>query len=272
MAENKGVSDPKWTMKLLWRVAGPGKRGPKPTLDLDTIVAGAIAVADERGLGAVSMRSVAQRLGKSTMSLYTYLPGKAELLDLMYDHALGELPTEYSSYGAWRAALEASTRDVWALFDRHPWMLQVPIARPALGPHTVAAYEAQLAILDGTGLTGTEMTRAAGALQVFIQGAARAVAKTRAAHVSGVTDDEWWDVHAPLLTDVSEHVDWLVRFPTLSRLEAEGTFEQPDRAPDDATPYLERDALDAFEFGLARLLDGLEALIGQRGSGQRSSG
>ena len=262
MSEDPGASDPRVTMRLLWRVAGRSRRGPKPTLDLDTIVACAIDLADERGLGAVSMRSIAERLGKSPMSLYTYLPGKAELLDLMLDHALGELPTDYSERGGWRAALEASTRDLWALYERHPWMVQVPMARPALGPHTFAAFEAQVAILDGTGLTGTEMTRAAGAIQVFIQGAARAVGDTRlTAQATGRTDDEWWAVVEPLLSELTDDIDWLARFPTLSRLEEEGTFQQLDRAPDDPTPYLERDALDTFEFGLARMLDGIEALV-----------
>ena len=265
MSEGPGTGDPRVTMRLLWRMAGPSRRGPKPTLDLDTIVDSAVAVADASGLSAVSMRSIAERLGKSTMSLYTYLPGKAELLDLMYDHALGELPTDYSEWGNWRAALEASTRDVWALYERHPWMVQVPTARPALGPNTFAAFEAQVAILDGTGLTGTEMARAAGAIQVFIQGAARAVADTRlTARATGRSDDEWWAIVEPLLSELTGDIDWPTRFPTLTRLEAEGTFQQLDRAPDDPTPYLERDALDTFEFGLARMLDGIEALIGGR--------
>ena len=267
MNEEPGAGDPRLTMRLLWRVAGRSRRGPKPTLDLDTIIACAIELADESGLSAVSMRSIAERLGKSAMSLYTYLPGKAELLDLMHDHALGELPTDYSERGNWRAALEASTRDVWALYERHPWMVQVPMARPALGPHTFAAFEAQVAILDGIGLTGTEMARAAGAIQVFIQGAARAVADTRlTAQATGRSDDEWWAIVEPLLSELTGDVDWLTRFPTLTRLEAEGTFQQLDRAPDDPTPYLERDALDTFEFGLARLLDGIETLIADRPS------
>ena len=45
----------------------------------------AIALADEQGLGAVSMRALAARLGMSAMTLYGYVPGKEELLDLMLD-------------------------------------------------------------------------------------------------------------------------------------------------------------------------------------------
>jgi hypothetical protein len=58
--------------------------------------------------------------------------------------------------------------------------------------------------------------------------------------------------------------DWEVQLPATSRLAAEHVFEQPHRAPDDATPYMEREALDDFAFGLDRLLDGVEALIERR--------
>ena len=79
-------------LKLLWGRQEPPTRGPKPGLTLDRIVRAAIAVADEHGLETVSMRSVAKRLGVGTMSLYRYVPGKSELLDLMLEAALGEEP------------------------------------------------------------------------------------------------------------------------------------------------------------------------------------
>ena len=157
MSEEPGAGDPRLTMRLLWRVAGRSRRGPKPTLDLDTIISCAIALADENGLSAVSMRSIAERLGRA-MSLYTYLPGKAELLDLMHDHALGELPTDYSGTrelaGCSRGvdsgrlgALRATSVDGAGLDG--PTHARTAHLRPT--------FEAQVAILDGTGLTGTEI-------------------------------------------------------------------------------------------------------------------
>src|SRR5688572_27806436 len=80
-----GEGDPARTLALLWRRAERGTRGPRPKLSVDAVVDAAIALADEAGLQAVSMRTLAGRLGVSAMTLYTYVPGKAELLDLMLD-------------------------------------------------------------------------------------------------------------------------------------------------------------------------------------------
>jgi AcrR family transcriptional regulator len=69
-------------------------------LDLDRIVQAAIEVADAEDLGTLSMRKVAERLGVGTMSLYTYVPGKSELIDLMFDQAVAG-PNE-PVRGTWR--------------------------------------------------------------------------------------------------------------------------------------------------------------------------
>ena len=69
----------------------------------------AVRVADAEGLDAVSMRRIATELGTGTMSLYRYVPGKAELLDLMLDRVQrpSENPADLGD-GSWRAALEAT--------------------------------------------------------------------------------------------------------------------------------------------------------------------
>ena len=119
-------------MVLLWGRLELSKRGPKPGLTVERVVAEAIALADSDGVEAVSMRAVAERLGKSAMALYTYVPGKAEFLDLMLDRVLAELPTGYD--GPWRVAVEAFARDGVAFYQRHPWVLAVSGARAVLGP------------------------------------------------------------------------------------------------------------------------------------------
>lgn len=263
MAEYTGRGDPRRSMALLWGMGDPPTRGPKPGLSVATIVSTAIELADAEGLDALSMRKVSERLGKSPMALYTYVPGKAEILDLMLDTVLGELPTEYPVDGGWRGGVEASARHGWAFYQRHPWVLQVSGARAVLGPHEFDQYEAQLRLYDGLGLSGVEMARSVGVVSSFVRGAAKAVADTRSAErATGVSDDEWWSARAPLLDEAP--IDWGGRYPTITKLEAEGAFSQLDRDPDDATPYLERDALDTFEFGLQRLLDGIEALVESR--------
>ncbi len=251
-------------MELLWGVAPAPGRGPKPGLSVDVIVATATELADADGLSALSMRKVGERLGVSAMALYSYVPSKRELLDLMLDRAYGEqLPRDAS--GSWRERLERAAREQWALYERHPWILHVAAGRAALGPNELDGYEQLLAIVDGIGLTGVEMMRVVGAVQEFVGGSAKAVADALAAErVTGISDDEWWEARYPLLEEVAQ-ISWPERFPVTARIGEEGAFEQRDREPDDDSPYLVREALDVFEFGLQLMLDGVEAYVSVRG-------
>jgi AcrR family transcriptional regulator len=126
---------------LLWRPRTDGSRGPKPALTLDGIADAAITVADAEGLAAVSMQRVAADLGFTKMALYRYLPGKAELVALMVERALGGPPdltgqawrTRYSrrtcaTPGAWKPsccrALSGPTRQ--AGWRQPPHFLPIP--------------------------------------------------------------------------------------------------------------------------------------------------
>ena len=262
MTEYAGKGDARRSMALLWGRGEPPTRGPKQGLSVARIAAAAIELADEEGLGAVSMRKVGERLGTSAMALYTYVPAKTELIDVMLDTALGELPTAYDLADGWRAAAEAWARATWAFYQRHPWYLQVSVARPLLGPNELAGYEAQLTIFDGLGLTGLEIGWVVGSTASFVGGAASALAHARAAEpATGKSDDDWWYERSALLSEMAAF-DWSERYPTTVKLsEQEHAFEQPHRDPGDTTGYMERDALDNFEFGLARLLDGIEAFV-----------
>jgi len=92
MPEYAGRGDPRRTLELLWGRVAPPARGPKQGLTPLEIARAAIELADADGLDGVTMRKVADRLGRSAMSLYTYVPSKAELVDLMLDTSLGEVP------------------------------------------------------------------------------------------------------------------------------------------------------------------------------------
>ena len=258
MTEYASRGDHRRTMELLWGQGAASNRGPKPGLELATVVRTAIELADADGLAAVSMRKIAERLGRSAMALYTYVPGKAELLDLMLDTVYGE-DVAPAPDGGWRVAAEASARATWELYLRHPWVLQVAGGRPVLGPNELDAYESLLRIFDGLGLSATEVARSANALAGFVRGAAKAVSDARAAEqATGLSDDEWWNARSPLLDEMVG--DWEARFPVSTRLSAAQAFDQVDR-PDDSLPYTVRDAFDTFDFGLQRLLDGFAAHI-----------
>lgn len=255
-----GQGDARRSMALLWRGAPPtGARtgpGPKPGLSVDAIVEAAIAVADANGMAALSMRAVGERLGRTGMALYTYVPHKSELVDLMYDRALAELPTDYALDAGWRAALTSWAEDARAFFLRHPWMLQVSQARPVLGPNGFAVLETLARILHGTGLEPRRLRGIVAALLHFVRGSAQTIAESRqAASATGVSDADWWFSWSPHLMELAP--DLAERFPM-----AIWIGRDPAPPPDDGTtPYMERDAEHGFRTGLAILLDGIQAAV-----------
>ncbi|PCG83635.1 TetR family transcriptional regulator [Streptomyces sp. WZ.A104] len=270
-----GQGDPRSSLSLLWRAAAPqptrGGPGPKPRLSVDAIVAAAVALADEEGMGALSMRAVGDRLGRTAMALYTYVPGKSELVDLMYDSVHAELPSHYpepeESDDGWRAALTVWAGDLLEFYVRHPWVLQVSQARPVLGPHEYAGLDTLITLLRATGLTAGAVRRLVGTLFPFVRGSAQTVADARlAAAATGSSDAEWWAARSAALTELVP--DFAERFPAVSRLEAEGAVEPyPDPGLEEGTeavPYPEREARETFRAGLGVLLDGIEAARARR--------
>jgi AcrR family transcriptional regulator len=253
-----GGGNPRRSIELLWGL-DPGPRpGPKPRFTVAAIATSAIAIADADGLPALTMRKVAERLGVSPMSLYTYVPGKAELIDLMLDTVLGEVPLGFDGTADWRDRLGRVARENWNLYLRHPWLLQVATSRPPLGPHLIAKYDHELRAIDGIGLTDIEMDLAVQLVGDYVHGAARtAVSATLVAQRTGLTDEQWWEQAGPVLEKVLDPA----ATPTATRVGAAAGAEY-NAASDPAR---------AFEFGLSCLLDGLAARISPgRAPGGRS--
>lgn len=237
------------TLALLWREpsALPTK-GPARRLDIDTVVAAAIDLADHEGLEAVTIRRLAQDLGVAPMTTYTYVPGKAELVDLMLDTAYQRLPLADTTGLPWRQQLTVVAEENRALYRQHPWAAAVSTLRPPLGPGQMAKYDHELRALDGLGLSDVQMDDALTHLLSFVQANARDAADAHVAQQSSDMDDEaWWAANAPLLARVMDPD----AYPLATRVgtaagEAHGSAHDTDHA---------------YTFGLERLLDGLAALI-----------
>src|SRR3954470_20418845 len=88
-------------------------------LSAELVVAAAVEIADEAGLGAVTMAAVAKRCGFTTMSLYRHVASKDELGGGVVDETLGTAPALRSA--GWRAGLDQWARDMLAVLERHPW-------------------------------------------------------------------------------------------------------------------------------------------------------
>jgi AcrR family transcriptional regulator len=230
-----------------WGRRAPAGRGPKPGLTLERIVAAAVAVADAEGLDAVSMNRVAKELKTGAMSLYRYVESKHELLALMIDAAIGEVPPTPAA-GGWRPRLERWARATVTAMRAHPWSANAPIAGPPLAPHAVAWFEDALAALADTGLTEDEKPSVILMLSGYVSNhvtvmnqVAESFLRDGDAAMRGYADT------LRALTDAE-------RFPALHAILAAGVFDRAD--PPDAE----------FEFGLQRILDGIAALIVSRNS------
>jgi AcrR family transcriptional regulator len=251
-SHRSSAGDPARTLELLWRQPGQSgsHRGPKPALTVDAIVTAAISIADAEGLDAVSMRSLAKRFSVAPMALYTYVPGKAELVDLMLDATYASMERSAPRDTTWRARLEAVAHDNHALYERHPWVAFISTSRPPLGPGLMAKYEYELRALEDAGLGDVEMDAALTLVLGFVESCARAAADTRASQLeTKMSDTEWWSANAPLLARVFD----ATKFPVAARVgsaagAAHGAAHDPSHA---------------YTFGLRRVLDGLAVLVKQ---------
>lgn len=248
-----GAGDPARTVALLWGAAtATPRRGPARRLELSAVVAAATALSDEQGLDALTMRAVAQAAGAAPMTLYTYVPGKAELLDLMLDAAYARMCRTDTAGQPWRTRATAVAEENLALHLAHPWTVEVSILRPTLGPGAIGKYEHELAAFTGLGLTDVQVDDCLTYLLDFVRAAARSTVDAAAATREGAGDDAaWWAAAGPLLAQVLDPTD----YPLAARIgsaagAAHGSAHDPEHA---------------YHFGLQRVLDGLAALIAPHG-------
>ncbi|MFI6508495.1 TetR/AcrR family transcriptional regulator [Streptosporangium sp. NPDC050855] len=239
--------DPDRTVELLWRE--PRDAASRQGLSVGAIVRAAVEIADAEGIEALSMRRVGERLGFTGMSLYRHVPGKTQLVDLMCDAVLGETvaeaepPAGAGDRDGWREALEAWARRHRALCHRHPWLAGVRGTRTVPGPNAVAGFEHALATVAGIGLGPAEMVAVVGLVGRFVEGeAVREAEVARVERRTGVSEQDWWGARESLYAELS-------RYPTLTAVWEAGGYDEPE---------------DPFEFGLRRVLDGVEVLVRQR--------
>lgn len=246
-----GGGEPSRTLALLWGdpSAGPRRKGPGRSVSVEQLVAAALELADEHGLAGVTTRAVAERVGISAMSVYTYVPGKPELLDLMVDAVYLAMARPAWRSRSWRTRLTRVAEANRDLLRAHPWLTEVAaLSRPPLGPGVMAKYEHELAAYDGTGLSDVDTDAALTYLLGFVQAHCRAAHDAaRASTDSAMSDAEWWAANQPVLARALDPQAYprAVRVGSAAGA-AQGSAWDPDRA---------------WRFGLARTLDGLAVLI-----------
>jgi AcrR family transcriptional regulator len=241
-------------LDLLWGTRDRPRRGPRPSLSLDRIVAEAISLADAEGLANLSMQHLAERLGCAKMALYRYVPGKSELVALMVDAALGDPPeapppptsptspterTPASGERRWRTVLQLWATTINVRYRQHPWAIEATAGARPTGPHEMAWMETALAALAGTGLTGPERLDAV----ALLNGHVRSLVQVTPAGQHDLEADMARQIGAALAANPDRYPQVLAAFS-----------ESPPPAGRD----------NALDFGIDRILDGLAALIATR--------
>ncbi len=252
-------SDLPAAVAVAWGLSDRARRGPRPAFTLDDVVGAAVALADEHGLDGVSMTRVAAALGYSTMSLYRYVGSKEELLLHMQDAAWGPPPRAEIEAAGWRDGLAEWTRATMRSYRAHPWVVDIPISGPPLLPRSLDWMDCALGLLAGTPLTGIERLATMSLLTGYARNEvslSRNLERARAAHPPAADVDEG-DLYERQLRGVVR----ADRLPALHGLLEDGLFAAP--------PSMPAGGEDDFmlDFGLERILDGVQALIQSRSAG-----
>lgn len=213
-----------------------GERGVE--LSRERIVQAAIAIADDEGTDALSMRTLARELGVATMSLYRHIASREELIEQMADAVLAEEKLPPATSG-WRKRLEALAHQQWEGYRRHAWLAQtLSMTRPQALKNGMRHTEAVLAALEELRLEPETLLRTGVAFLAYVRGMAVSLeAEQRAEQDTGLDSDEWMATQEPTFAPM------LSGLPILARL---------SRMPD---TDMSLDAL--FECGLRCFLDGL---------------
>ncbi|MEV7093608.1 GntR family transcriptional regulator [Amycolatopsis sp. NPDC051045] len=228
-------------------VAGRDRRGQRG-LTRELLVRTAIAIADTEGLGALSMRGVAARLGVAAMAPYRYVRGKDELVMLMADAAFGERGYPAEPSGDWRERLTLGGRTLWSLYQRHPWLAQLaPLTRPLALRNLGMHGEWALAALSELDVDAATLCDLHVLFFSYVQGIAIHLEREQSALASsGLSEEEWIDLQAPALEAMT------TGRPVFAKM----LHELGDHGYDLVLDHV-------FELGMRALLDGLALRFGR---------
>lgn len=267
MADNgdKGPLPP--SLARAWGLCELPDKGPKRGLSVERIVHATIKIARTEGLSAVTMNRVAASLGTVGMSLYRYVSNKDELVSLMVDSAYGTPPDPAGPGEGWRTALHRWAHGELAVLQRHPWVINVPISGPPITPNLVNWFERGLRCFAGTALSEGEKVLAVLLVSSLVRSQATLTTQLTARVQAGRSGDPG----ARLTEQTSGYGDLLrrlidkVRFPALSAAVKAGVFDGSGAGSDDPGNL-------EFDFGLNRILDGIETFMHSSTNRSRGTG
>ncbi|MEF2966978.1 TetR/AcrR family transcriptional regulator [Paenibacillus sp. M1] len=235
---------------ITWGLVKEPQRGPKRELSIPMIVDAAIAIADRDGLSAVSMSRVAGSLGHTAMSLYRYIPSKDDLLLLMQEAVSNVAFPPKVGADDWREHMRIFVWSTTRIYRDHPWFADIPISGAPITPNSLRFVDWALGGMKTFRVSGyvkmsiilllSNYARASGILQRDMDRAFQ----------SGTTPGEFsaFDYSAALKQLVTPE-----RFPNLYPIVMAGEYTGENEEYNDAG--------NDIEFGLERILDGIEQYL-----------
>jgi AcrR family transcriptional regulator len=141
----------------------------RPPLNRDQVLRAAVALADEHGIGGLSMRKLGEAVGVEAMSLYNHVASKSDLLDGMIDVVFSEIDLPPGGLG-WRSAMRRRAICARAVLRRHPWAIGLMESRTSPGPATLRHHDAVLGCLREAGFSIELTAHAYSLLDSYIYG------------------------------------------------------------------------------------------------------
>jgi len=220
-----------------------GRDTSRAPLNRGRVLAAAIEIADERGVGAVTMREVASRLGVEAMSLYNHVANKDDILDGMVDLVVEQIDLP-ADVGDWRDAMRARAISAHDVFGRHPWVPMLMDSRESSGPARLRYLDWVLGTLMNAGFSVDGAARAFSLLDSYVYGFGM-----QQSNFSTSGDASTEEMAEALLAYIPPE-----EYPYLHRMASHAM----------ASGY---DAEQDFAYGLEVILDGLERILSESPAG-----
>jgi len=216
------------------------KPATKPRLPLsrDRVLDVAVAFADERGIGSLTMRKLGEELGVEAMSLYNHVANKHDLLDGMVDLVFGEidLPSDRSD---WKTAMRERATSVRAALTRHRWAISIMESRTSPGPNTLRHHDAVIGCCRSAGFSIEMAAHAFSLLDSYIYGFV-----LQEVNLPFNDEDDLEEMVESIMPNLSTD-----NYPHLRELTT-GYVLQPGYSYS-----------NEFDYGLGLILDGLDAAV-----------
>ncbi|MFD6275739.1 TetR/AcrR family transcriptional regulator [Streptomyces sp. NPDC060209] len=217
---------------------------PRNTLTRDQIVRAAVELLDSEGLEGLNMRALGKRLDSAATAVYWHVKNKDNLVLLATDRVWGELVLPGLGMPDWRDAATAMAADLYGMFSRHHWLVQVLAAHVVYGESKARHDDHHLAVYESAGFSPDQADRATAAVFTYVLGNAAGAAA--ASSLTRRLGEGRSDAEEQLNDAMAKAQEIAMRHPRLRARLGTSAASAYAAAPD-----------DTFGFGLQALLDGL---------------